>query len=75
MVRQIENELKTEPYQRLSGKFSVCMYTSQFENSEILRAIQEEMSFAKFKEMKDNWLNNMRHEWLIMGHITEEDAR
>jgi secreted Zn-dependent insulinase-like peptidase len=25
--------------------------------------------------MKSKWLNNFRTEWLVMGHLTEEEAR
>jgi len=33
------------------------------------------MDFSIFLEMKKNWLKHMRHEWLIMGHVTEEEAK
>ncbi len=51
------------------------MYTAQFENSELLKAIINDMDFPTFLEMKKNWLKQMRHEWLIMGHVTEDEAK
>ena len=51
------------------------MNTSQFENSELLKALLNDMDFSIFLEMKKNWLTHMRHEWLIMGHVTEEEAK
>lgn len=32
------------------------------------------MTYPKFLEMKSQWLKNLKMEWLIMGHLTEEEA-
>ena len=41
---------------------------------ELLSALNEELTFEAFNDMKSHWLKNMHNEWLIMGHLTEEEA-
>ena len=50
------------------------MHTSQFDSDELLKSLQEELTFSKFMDMKQYWLRNIRTEWLIMGHLEEKDA-
>jgi secreted Zn-dependent insulinase-like peptidase len=50
------------------------MMTSEFDTMESLKAFKEELTFERFNMMKENWLQNIRNEWLIMGHLTEEEA-
>jgi secreted Zn-dependent insulinase-like peptidase len=51
------------------------MHTNQFENKELLKALTEELTFSRFLELKSMWLQNICNEWLIMGHLTEQEAR
>ena len=44
------------------------------EVNEILKALKEELDYKTFLEMKQQWLNNVRIEWLVAGHITDKDA-
>lgn len=37
--------------------------------------ILDELSFEKFQEMKKKWLQNVSFQWLIQGHLTEEEAK
>lgn len=74
VIRQLENEGKREPYQRLDGKTFECLLQSYSSPKEQLQALREELSFEKFMEMKDHWLKTLKTEWLIMGHLTEEEA-
>lgn len=39
-----------------------------------LKALREELTYERFLEMKQHWLRSMRNEWLITGHITEDEA-
>jgi secreted Zn-dependent insulinase-like peptidase len=48
---------------------------SYFSTEEMLKSIKTELTFEKFLQMKSKWLNNFRTEWLVMGHLTEEEAR
>lgn len=34
----------------------------------------EEASFKDFGKFKDSFMKNLNFEWLIQGHLTEEDA-
>lgn len=40
----------------------------------MLKVLKEEMSYEKYIEMQKNWLKNLKLEWLIMGHLEEEEA-
>lgn len=74
MIRQYENDLKKEPYMRLSGKKYELLMEGFRNSQELLKVLKEEFNFETFLEMKKNWLKKMRLEWLIMGHITEPEA-
>jgi len=32
------------------------------------------LTFERFEEMRKQWLEHLRFEWLITGHLTEDDA-
>ena len=33
------------------------------------------MKFEDFMKLKENWLKNVRFDWMIHGHITQHDAK
>ena len=37
--------------------------------------ILEELSFEKFSELNKSWLQNINFQWLIEGHLDENQAR
>ena len=34
----------------------------------------DDITFERFLEMKEEWLTHIRTEWLVMGHLTQENA-
>jgi hypothetical protein len=39
-----------------------------------LKALKEELDFKNFLELKSKWFKNLRMEWLIAGHLTQNEA-
>ena len=42
---------------------------------EMLAALRDELDYQKFLRMKEEWLTNVRMEWLIIGHLTSDKAK
>lgn len=74
MIRSYENEGKKEPYMRLSTKKYEALLTAMYSNQEALKVLKEDMTFELFNQLKAQWLSHMRLEWLLMGHLFEEEA-
>ena len=68
------NSLYTEPYSRLN-KFLQCTLVSGDPNVMSYIQMLDELSYEKFVELKKKWLQHASFQWLIQGHLTEEDAK
>jgi hypothetical protein len=59
---------------RLEQLSSECLISSYFNLQEFLKALKEELDFKNFLELKSKWFKNLRIEWLIAGHLTQDEA-
>lgn len=68
------NSLYQEPYSRMSKFLQTTLVSG---DPDVMSYIQilDELSFEKFQEMKKKWLQNVSFQWLIQGHLTEEEAK
>lgn len=74
-IRLLENSKKAEPYQRADDILASCMLKFDKDEDEILMTLRQEFTYEKFNEMKGEWLQKLKNEWFIMGHLTEEEAK
>lgn len=42
---------------------------------ELLAALKDQLDYSMFLKMKEEWLKNVRMEWLIMGHLDSNRAK
>ena len=60
---------------RLSTIKHEVMSTHSYNKDELLKVLKEDMTYERFVEMKGKWLKRALTEWLVMGHIEEEEAK
>ena len=73
-VRAYQNQLKVEPYMLLDQHLHCITLNYNFSYEELLCALENEISYEHFIKLKNDWLSNMKIEWLIMGHLTKQEA-
>eukprot|EP00347_Sterkiella_histriomuscorum_P004511 403360183 len=73
-IRAYENTQKTEPYQRFDHRLFTLIMKHNQDYPEILKALKDQLDYKTFLDMKNQWLKNIKIEWLVMGHINQEDA-
>lgn len=70
----MKNATLVEPYYRVTEQLSSILELST--SSVVQKALElEQLSYEKFIEIKNHhWLKNVSLEWLIQGHISQDEA-
>ena len=73
IVKGYKNTLKSEAYNR-KGEFINLLVNPKSTGIQTLIEESAKITYQEFTEMKKNWLNQVTTEWLICGHLLEQDA-
>ena len=73
IVKGYKNTLKSEAYNR-KGEFINLLVNPKSTGIQTLIEESANITYQEFTEMKKNWLNKVTTEWLICGHLLEQDA-
>lgn len=71
-IRAYKNSFKSEPYQKMGRYFQELMYGDPPIREYI--NIMENLTYEEFNEFKTRFFRNLRFEWLVCGHLTQERA-
>ena len=59
---------------RLNANKREAILGSYFSTEEMLKSLTEDLTFERFLDLKKTWLKNLKTEWLVMGHLTQQEA-
>lgn len=72
-VRALENFELKEPHERI-GETIYDILNEGHMSSKTMTQILKELDFDAFMDLKKDWLKQLSAEWLIQGHIDEDEC-
>ena len=72
-LRRLKNEKLAEPSSRSSLIYRQVLTQNEQKTYDLIDTLKQ-IDFKVFLQMKELWLKNITFEWLIQGHIKQEQA-